>query len=317
MTVIASATGGPPSRGSTYAAAYARAVEPMSPRFASAITSSPASRAYAHASSNARIPCEPKASKNASCGLTATHTGAAASIRPRQKRVIASPRAAGPSPASPCSSTGMRSSTGSSPSTSWLRLRSTHSATRSANTPVIRLDLGHAQHSMQRSGGPGRRRRATRNSGGGRRRNCATTSSSSASSGASDGSARRASASPAVELQPSARRAPCAPPRLALDAMKKARRKPGSAAGTRRQNSLSRSRRSRSSSAVTASTAASRSRSRAASSYRCASATRRELAPQPRQRRRAAARARRPRARARRARRGGGSSAGRAASACA
>ena len=47
LTVTASASGGPPSRGSRNALAYARAVEPMSPRLASAITSNPAWRAYA------------------------------------------------------------------------------------------------------------------------------------------------------------------------------------------------------------------------------------------------------------------------------
>src|SRR6266545_434953 len=102
----------------------------MSPRFASAITSRPASRAYLHVSSNACIPAEPSASKKASCGLTATQAGAAASMRPRQKRANALPGA------SPCNSTGSRSSTGSSPRTSWLRLRSTASATRSPNTVV-------------------------------------------------------------------------------------------------------------------------------------------------------------------------------------
>src|SRR5579872_3571432 len=102
----------------------------MSPRFASAITSRPASRAYAHVSSNARMPAEPCASKNASCGLTATHDGAAASISPRQKRANASPGS------SRWSSTGSRSTTGSSPRTSWLRLRSTASATRSPKTAV-------------------------------------------------------------------------------------------------------------------------------------------------------------------------------------
>src|SRR5215218_9700213 len=109
----------------------------MSPRFASAITSSPAWRAELHVSSNARSPCEPSASKKASCGLTATQNGAAASMRPRQKRATASPRDAGPATASPCSSTGRRSSTGSSPSTSWLRRRSTACANRSAKTAVF------------------------------------------------------------------------------------------------------------------------------------------------------------------------------------
>src|SRR5438477_302504 len=41
----------------------------MSPRFASAITSSPAERPYAHTSSKARMPGAPSVSKNAACGL--------------------------------------------------------------------------------------------------------------------------------------------------------------------------------------------------------------------------------------------------------
>ena len=45
LTVRASASGAAPNAGSRNAVAYARAVEPMSPRFASAITSRPASRA--------------------------------------------------------------------------------------------------------------------------------------------------------------------------------------------------------------------------------------------------------------------------------
>src|SRR3954471_23199693 len=109
----------------------------MSPRLASAITSNPACRAQLHVSSNARMPCEPSASKKASCGLTATQNGAAASMRPRQKRATASPRDAAPAMASPCNSTGRRSSTGSSPSTSWLRRRSTASPRRSAKTAVF------------------------------------------------------------------------------------------------------------------------------------------------------------------------------------
>ena len=47
----------------------------MSPRFTSAITSSPASRAYAQTFSNARTPSQPRASKNADCGFTATACG--------------------------------------------------------------------------------------------------------------------------------------------------------------------------------------------------------------------------------------------------
>ena len=54
-TVSASTAGGEPStRPSRNASAYPRAVEPMSPRFPSAITTRPAVRAYPHTSSKAR-----------------------------------------------------------------------------------------------------------------------------------------------------------------------------------------------------------------------------------------------------------------------
>src|SRR3954469_16191334 len=93
----------------------------MSPRFPSAITSSPARRAYTQTSSNAAIPAGPSPSKNASCGLTATACGATASTSPQQKRA-----------ASPRSSTGSRSRRGSRPTTSCDCLRSTSAARRSA-----------------------------------------------------------------------------------------------------------------------------------------------------------------------------------------
>ena len=70
-------------------------------------------------------PRRPSASKNASCGLTATACGATASTIPQQKRAT-----------SPRSSTGSRSGCGSSPTTSWLRLRSTSAARRSAKVSV-------------------------------------------------------------------------------------------------------------------------------------------------------------------------------------
>src|SRR4051794_23343076 len=66
-------------------------------------------------------------------GLTATTYGATASMIPLQKRAQASacwPRLVR---ASPRSSTGSSSGRGSSPTTSWLRLRSTASTRRSAN----------------------------------------------------------------------------------------------------------------------------------------------------------------------------------------
>src|SRR5439155_7551632 len=108
----------------------------MSPRFASAITCNPAAREYAQTSSRARTPSAPSASKNATCGLTATTYGATASTRPRQKRSQAAAACSRPRWASPFSSTGRRSGRGSSPTTSWERFRSTASAKRSAKFVV-------------------------------------------------------------------------------------------------------------------------------------------------------------------------------------
>src|SRR5690348_12927228 len=71
------------------------------------------------------MPAGPSASKNASCGLTATAYGPTASMIPQQKRAT-----------SPRSSTGSRSGFGSSPTTSCDRLRSTSAASRSANVIV-------------------------------------------------------------------------------------------------------------------------------------------------------------------------------------
>src|SRR4051812_19927140 len=117
----------------------------MSPRLASAITIRPAVRAYRHTFSKACMPSAPSASKNASCGLTPTAYGATASITPQQKRVHASAACARPRAASPESSSGSRSGTGSSPTRSWLRLRSTASASRSPN--AVTFVLGDAASS--------------------------------------------------------------------------------------------------------------------------------------------------------------------------
>src|SRR6476469_4297850 len=97
----------------------------MSPRLPSAITSSPARFAYTQTCSKAAIPPAPSASKNASCGFTATACGATASTIPQQKRAT-----------SPRSSIGSRSECGSSPTTSCARLRSTSPARRSAKESV-------------------------------------------------------------------------------------------------------------------------------------------------------------------------------------
>ena len=133
MTVSASASGGSPSR---KAAAYARAVEPISPRFASAITCSPATRQYELTSPRRRMPSAPSASKNATCGFTATTYGVTASTSPRQNRSHADAASARPSCASPRSSTGSSSGRGSRPTTSCERFRSTASASRSAKWVV-------------------------------------------------------------------------------------------------------------------------------------------------------------------------------------
>src|SRR5581483_5805113 len=71
------------------------------------------------------MPSAPSASKNASCGLTATAYGATASTMPQQNRET-----------SPRSSTGSRSGRGSRPTTSWLRFRSTSAASRSPKVSV-------------------------------------------------------------------------------------------------------------------------------------------------------------------------------------
>src|SRR4051794_18673246 len=98
--------------------------------------------------SNAAIPAAPSASKNASCGFTATACGATASMIPQQKRAT-----------SPRNSTGSRSDRGSSPTTSCERLRSTSPARRSAKVSVATA-IGHhgnalgGAHRKTTEGGP-------------------------------------------------------------------------------------------------------------------------------------------------------------------
>src|SRR5919205_238433 len=82
------------------------------------------------------MPSAPRASKNASCGFTPTAYGATASTSPQQKRANACAACSRPRCASPRSSTGRRSGRGSRPTRSWLRLRSTASATRSPKRAV-------------------------------------------------------------------------------------------------------------------------------------------------------------------------------------
>src|SRR5918995_746523 len=124
----------------------------MSPRLASTMTSRPAARAYSDTSWSARKPSEQSASKNADCGLTATTYGPTASTIPLQKRATDDAAAARPSTASPRSSIGRRSRRGSSPTTSWLCLRATAAASRSAKFSgsgtshrLRSLDLGKPQ----------------------------------------------------------------------------------------------------------------------------------------------------------------------------
>ena len=74
----------------TRAWAYAAAVTGTSPRLPSASTSRPWSRAIATTCSSASQPGAPSRSKQASCGLTATHAGPAATIAARQCSVTAS-----------------------------------------------------------------------------------------------------------------------------------------------------------------------------------------------------------------------------------
>ena len=98
-TVMASPTGPSPFRGSRYAVAYARAVEPMSPRLRVDEDHEQAGRAGVRADilEAPCIPCEPSASKNAICGLTPTTYGrdrvddAAAEARTRGRRLLAAP----------------------------------------------------------------------------------------------------------------------------------------------------------------------------------------------------------------------------------
>ena len=108
----------------------------MSPRLPSTTTTSPAERAYSQRDSKARTPSAPRASKNASWGLIPTTYCATASTIPRQKRSHASAAAKRPVCVAPRSSTGRDSGRGSSPTRSWLRLRSTASASRSPNAPA-------------------------------------------------------------------------------------------------------------------------------------------------------------------------------------
>ena len=84
------------------------------------MTMRPAARAYSQTCAKARTPSAPCASKNADCGFTATAYGATASTIPEQN-----------AKRSPSTSAGICSTTGSRPTTSWLLLRSTASASRS------------------------------------------------------------------------------------------------------------------------------------------------------------------------------------------
>src|SRR4051812_21354367 len=94
----------------------------------------PASWVALTTASSADHPREPRRSKQASCGLTPTHEGPAASIAARQWRSTASAVSV---PAS--TAPGHRAAgSGSRPSTIWLRRSATSAASRSANARLTR-----------------------------------------------------------------------------------------------------------------------------------------------------------------------------------
>ena len=235
----------PPPRGSRNAAAYARAVEPMSPPLAVGDhEQARLARVRAH---RLEGPPPVAAERLEERGLrldrddvrrdgvddpfaeALDRVAAAARRRPAPRR--AAPRAAG-------------RRRGRGPTTSCDRLRSTASASRSANGAVRSACGGVARHAAK--GSPlhhareWRRARApsTRSSGGGRRRNDATSRSSSVSSGPRATRSRaRASATQRLHLgEPRpARAAPGAPPRPVRRRSHTPRTKPGSPAGTTTQ----------------------------------------------------------------------------------
>ena len=244
------------------------AVEPMSPRFASAITSSPTSRAYAHTSSNARQPSRAERLEERDLRLH----GRRRTVRPRRRSPCRSattartqptrgrgpPRHATPSAAGRCA--------GSSPTTSWLRLRSTATARRSekgddvgwraaavrvagAVARAVGRRSGHAAKAYARC--PIAARMASvssRHDAQLRRRSAderADESPASASSGCPTATSPRMTS--ATSVSTSSAPAPSGTRRLAAirpPATATASRKPGSRAGTSRQTRSPRSRRS-------------------------------------------------------------------------
>src|SRR5437763_8285249 len=106
----------------------------MSPRFASASTSRPAARAWRATSASAAQPAAPSRSKQASCGLTATHAAPAASTTARQcPATAAAARSAGdpPAGAGEAAAGHRRIGSGSSPRTTWDSRPVTASTSRS------------------------------------------------------------------------------------------------------------------------------------------------------------------------------------------
>src|SRR4051812_35047080 len=111
----------------------------MSPRLASAMTSSPAPRARRHVAASAAHPGAPRRSKHATCGLAATHAGPAAAISAAQcASTAAAARSAGePSCGAASTASGhSRAGSGSSPRTTCERRSATSAASRAPKRSV-------------------------------------------------------------------------------------------------------------------------------------------------------------------------------------
>src|SRR4051794_25626761 len=118
------------------------------------MTRRPASWAALVVASSAAQPGAPSRSKQASCGLTATHDGPAASIASRQWRSTAAPVRAATSSggasragSAPTASGQRADGSGSRPSTIWLRRSSTSAASRSAKPSLGRSPTAYARGS--------------------------------------------------------------------------------------------------------------------------------------------------------------------------
>ena len=111
------------------------------------ITSSPASRAWATIAASAVQPGAPRRSKQASCGLHATHAGAAASMSAAQCAVTAAAASSAGVPdagTAPAASGHRRAGSGSIPRTIWLSRAATWAARRSPKLIGATLAAGSA-----------------------------------------------------------------------------------------------------------------------------------------------------------------------------